>query len=76
MMWRVLSISCVFALRDCRRRSEKGRGGAGFGLDRRRRSGSREKFSSTFTATSNPSRVSRSRYISPMPPAPNGDRIS
>src|SRR5262245_19303786 len=31
---------------------------------------------STLTATSRPSRVSRARYTSPMPPAPSGWRIS
>ena len=31
---------------------------------------------STLIATSRPSRVSRARYTSPMPPAPSGERIS
>src|SRR5512136_1007853 len=43
---------------------------------RRSRPASEERDSGrTFTATSRPSRVSRARYTSPIPPAPTGARI-
>jgi hypothetical protein len=46
----------------------------GYWLNRRSLSGSREKAAGkTLIATSRPSRVSRARYTSPMPPAPSGD---
>src|ERR1700691_2876281 len=45
--------------------------------NRRKRSASRAiPLGRTLIATSRPSRVSRARYTSPMPPAPSGVRIS
>jgi len=58
----------------CERRN---RGSGSTCSKRRNRSASLASASgSSLIATSRPSRVSRARYTSPMPPAPSGDWIS